>query len=198
MIRTVAIGVVAMLVASASAVASSSSTLVVRPGVSIGKVRLGMTLTEVRRVLGRPWIVSRRDQVGFGIRYVEYQWAYGTWRVGLRGPRGRERVVRIGTTLRSQRTVVGIGVGSNVREVVRRYRGRVTCVSRGDRSGPDVGAWLVLRGPASNMTAFWLTKANGNGYQPRVPPAVGEVLVQRAWASGGTYPCPPDWRSWRW
>ncbi len=49
------------------------------------------------------------------------------------------------------------------------------------------------------MTAFWLTKANGNGYEPRLPPIVGEVLVQRAWASGGgTGQCAGDWRSWRW
>ena len=157
-----------------------------------------MTLREATRALGRPQTVSRRERIGFGIRYVEYQWRFAGWRVGFRGPAGQERAVRIGTTVRGQRTPAGIGVGSNTRDLARSYGSRLSCVSRGDRFHPDAGSWLVLRGPGRSMTAFWLTKANGNGYQPRVPPMVGEVLVQRAWAGGATAPCSADWRTWRW
>lgn len=191
-ISTIAIG----MAVAGSAGASPSSTLVIRPGVSIGKIRLGMTIPEATRVLGRARIVGRRETRGFGIRYVEFQWNYASWRIGFRGRAGEERAVRIGTTLRSERTPAGIGVGSNTKDMVRRYGGRISCVVRPTR--PDAGAWLVLRGPSSNMTAFWLTKANGRGYKPRIPPMVGEVLIQRAWASGGTALCPADWRSWRW
>ena len=176
---------------------SSSSALVIRPGVSIGGVRLGMTLSQVTRVLGRPATVVRRESRGFGIRYAEYQWAYGTWRVGLRGRRGAERVVRIGTTLSRQRTPAGIGAGSNTGDVARRYGDRVSCVSR-TFGRPDSGTWLVLRRPGTRMTAFALIKAGGGGYAPRARPIVAEVLVQHAWVTGGTQPCFGDWRAYRW
>jgi hypothetical protein len=170
---------------------------VIRPGVSIGAVRLGMTLPQVRRALGPPTIVVRRESRGFGIRYVEYQWAYGTWRVGLRGRTDSERVVRIGTTLSRQRTPARIGAGSNTGDVARRYGDRISCVSR-TFGRPDGGTWLVLRGPGTRMTAFALIKAGGRGYAPRARPIVAEVLVQHAWVTGGTQPCVSDWRAYRW
>jgi hypothetical protein len=55
-----------------------------------------------------------------------------------------------------------------------------------------------VRGPGTRMTAFSLTKANGRGYKPRVRPSVAEVMVQLAWATGGTQPCLGDWREYRW
>ncbi len=188
---------IALMVAAGSALGSSSSTLVIRPGVSIGKIRLGMTLAQVKGVLGRPRLVSRREERGFGLGYVEYQWGYASWRVGFSGRAGERRAVRIGTTIRSQRTTEGVGVGSTTKDLARHYGRRVSCVDR-ERLRPDPGSWIVLRGPGSGMTAFWLTKANGNGYEPHVPPMVGEVIVQQAWATGGTSPCSSDWRTWRW
>jgi hypothetical protein len=189
--------VTAITVAAGSADGSSSSALVIRPGVSIGQIRIGMTLTQVKRTLGRPYLVSRHEERGFGIRYVEYQWASASWRVGFLGRVGEQRAVRIGTTVRSQRTPEGIGVGSTTKDLARRYGPRVSCVDR-DRLRPQPGSWIVLRGPGSSMTAFWLTKANGNGYEPHVRPMVGEVIVQQAWATGGTSPCSSDWQTWRW
>jgi hypothetical protein len=188
---------VAALAAAASAAGSSSSALVIRPGVSIGKVRLGMTLPAVRRILGRPDAVSRRESRGFGVRYVEYQWNFGAWRVGFRGRRDDLRAVRVGTTVSTQRTPAGVGVGSNTADVARRYGNRVTCVSR-PFGRPDSGDWLVLRGPGTRMTAFVLIRATPRGYEPRARPIVGETLVQHSWATGGTQPCTGDWRAYRW
>ncbi|MDQ3821910.1 MAG: hypothetical protein M3321_01550 [Actinomycetota bacterium] len=191
-----AVALVALATAG-SAFGSSSTALVVRPGVSIGKVRLGMTLPEVRRILGRPEAVSRRETRGFGVRYVEYQWRYATWRVGFRGRGEHLRAVRIGTTLSTQRTPAGIGPGSNTGHVARRYGSRISCVSR-TFGRPDSGTWLVLRGPGTRMTAFALIKAGGGGYAPRARPVVAETLVQYSWATGGTQPCYGDWRAFRW
>ncbi|HEY8628692.1 MAG TPA: hypothetical protein VIL56_10280, partial [Gaiellaceae bacterium] len=84
LVCTLGIAVIAITVA-VGAVGAPSSTLVIRPGVSIGKIRLGMTLAQVKGVLGRPQLVSRREERGFGIRYVEYQWAYASWSVGFSG-----------------------------------------------------------------------------------------------------------------
>ena len=169
----------------------------IRPGVAIGKVRLGMTLPEVRRILGPPAAVMRAERSGFGVRYVEYQWGYGNWRVGFRGRRGDLRSVRIGTTLSTQRTPARIGAGSDTGDVARRYGDRVSCVSR-TFGQPDSGTWLVLRGPGTRMTAFALIKAGGGGYAPRARPIVAETVVQHAWATGGTQPCQGDWRVFRW
>ena len=194
---TIGIALAASAIAAGSAVGSSSSTLVIRPGVSIGKVRLGMTLPQVRRVLGPPETVSRRESRGFGFRYVEYQWHYGTWRVGFRGRADRLSAVRVGTTLSTQRTPAGIGAGSDTRDVARGYGDRVSCVTR-VFGRPDSGTWLVLRGPGTRMTAFALIKAGGGGYAPRARPVVAETLVQYTWATGGTQSCYGDWRAFRW
>ena len=191
------VGIAVIAIAAGAALGSPSSSLVIRPGVSIGKARLGMTLAQVKGVLGRPRLVIRREDRGFGVGYVEYQWADASWRVGFSGRAGQQQAVRIGTSVRSQRTRERVGVGSTTRDLARRYGSRASCVVR-DRSRPDPGSWIVLRGPGSSMTAFWLTKANGNGYEPHVPPMVGEVIVQEAWATGGTAPCSSDWRTWRW
>ena len=194
---TIGIALAASAVAAGSAVGSSSSSLVVRPGISIGKVRLGMTLPQVRRVLGAPESTTRRESRGFGVRYVEHQWRYGTWRVGFRGRGADLRAVRVGTTLSTQRTPVGIGAGSDTGDVARRYGDDVSCVSR-PFGRPESGTWLVLRGPATRMTAFALIKAGGGGYAPRARPVVAETLVQYSWATGGTQPCYGDWRAFRW
>jgi hypothetical protein len=170
---------VAAAVAAAPAATAPSATQVIRPGVAIGKVRLGMSFAQVRRALGRPQLVNRREERGFGRRYVEYLWNYGDWRIGLAGLRGRERVVRIATQRRSERTREGIGVGSTIPQLARRYRNSARCVST-SYDAPDAGTWIVLHGPGSRMTAFWLD-GQTVGYGPRKPAIVGEVMVQFAW-----------------
>jgi hypothetical protein len=183
--------VLVFAVAAGSGTSAPTSSQLVRRGVGIGKIRLGMTYPEVRRALGRPQLVNRVQNRGFGTRYVEYLWNYGDWRVGLLGPRGRERVVRVSTKLRRERTREGVGVGSTVRQLARHYRRTADCVHR-DYNVPDAGTWIVLRGPGSRMTAFWLA-GQTIGYRPRKPPVVGEVLVQYAWMTPIADHCSEDW-----
>jgi hypothetical protein len=173
-----AVGLAAAVAAAPAGGAPSASDLI-RRGVGIGPVRLGMRFAEVRRALGPPQLVNRRVNRGFGQRYVEYLWNYGDWRIGLAGQRGRERVVRIATQRRSERTREGVGVGSSVARLARRYGRIAECVSN-DYNAPDAGTWIVVRGPGSRMTAFWLD-AQTVGYGPRRPAVVGEVMVQYAW-----------------
>ena len=183
---------VAAAVGAAPIASAPSSSSLIRLGVGIGKVRLGMSYAEVRRALGRPQLVNRVQDRGFGNRYVEYLWNYGDWRVGLLGPRGRERVVRVATAVRRERTPERIGVGSTPRQLARAYRRRADCISR-EYDTPDQGTWIVVRGPAGRMTAFALW-GPGRGYtRPRGSTFVAEVMVQHAWITPISGRCNWDW-----
>jgi hypothetical protein len=116
----------AAVVAAASAAAAPTSDALIRPGTSIGKVRLGMSEAAVRRSAGRPWAVVRK-QLGFGRQEVELQYADGELFVVLRGPRSALRVVRVVTFQRSERTASGVGVGSREGALLRAYRGKLRC-----------------------------------------------------------------------
>lgn len=87
------------------------------PGRAIGKVRIGMTLPQVKRVLGKPGVLNKSLRSGFGRRYVEYLWNWGDWTVGLSGRGDNLRVSLIGTTLRRERTRDGVGVGTSARRM---------------------------------------------------------------------------------
>jgi hypothetical protein len=193
-LTVVAAVLIAAVLAAASAAAPQRDALI-RPGIGIGEVRLGMSRADVQRVLGAPTLVNRRLKVGFRDDYLELDWDSSAWRVGIRGRPGAWRVVRIGTTTRSERTASGIGTGSTLPVVVRRYPS-ATCVHRNYH--PDIGTWVLLpKRPGAAMTALWLIRAKP-GYAPRQPPIVGEVLVQERWISGATLRCEPGWRTWRW
>lgn len=151
-----------------------------------------MTLQQVKRALGRPAAVVRRDEPAFGGGYVELQWAYSTWTVGFRHDRGARRVVRVATTVDGQRTSTGIGPGSTARDVLSAYP-RATCTFRALQE-PWPGTWLVAYGPGRSMTAFLLFGRRDYGdVRPRR--FVIEVVVQAGWyapETGGS--CGPDWR----
>ena len=120
------VAVAALTVASLAAApanAASERTAVIVPGQQIGKVRLGMTFTQVQRFLGRPTVVNRRVRSGFG-RYVEYDWGWGEWTVGFSGTGSTLRVSLVATGLSRERTREGIGVGVLERRVVGAYRRR--------------------------------------------------------------------------
>ncbi len=102
------IAVIAGVVALAAIGAAPSRSapqreLLIVPGQQIGKVRIGMSFAQVRRALGRPTGVNKRVRAGFG-QYVEYDWGYGRWTVGLSGRGTAARVSLIATTLRRERT----------------------------------------------------------------------------------------------
>ena len=109
------LAVVALAVACALASPAAShdqANARIDPGKGIGGVRLGMTLTQVRAVLGKPNVVNKRESFGFGNEYVEYDWGWGKWAVGFSGNKGAGRVVLVSTLLAKERTREGIGVNT--------------------------------------------------------------------------------------
>lgn len=117
--RVAGTGVAAAFVALPAG-ASTEGPLVIRPGVGIGKLRLGMTQAEARRAMGRPQIAFARS-AGFGLRSVEWQYAYSAYRVRFSGPRGRLRATLVATTLVRERTRRRVGVGTLESRLLRVY-----------------------------------------------------------------------------
>jgi hypothetical protein len=126
----------AFVLAAGSASASPQRDTLVRPGVGIGKVRLGMTFAEVRRALGRPEAVLERQRLGFGAHYAEYAWGGSEWIVAVYGRDDRPRVVSVATGVQRERTRRGVGVGSTERAVRRTLGAR--CAGKNTGHDPDV------------------------------------------------------------
>jgi hypothetical protein len=112
------------LVASASA--ASQRDALIRTGVGIGKVKLGMSLKQVRAAWGRPQAVIAETNER-GARTLELQYEYAAYVVTLVGQPRQERVVSIGTTLAKERTSQGLGVGSFERRLQRTFRAQLRC-----------------------------------------------------------------------
>jgi hypothetical protein len=114
------------LALAASASGSTQRDALIRPGVGIGKVRLGMTLAQVRAAWGRPQAVTVRTQKRGG-RVVELQYDFAAYVATLSGIPRHERVVAVGTTLAKERLPQGVGVGSPERRLQRVFRGELHC-----------------------------------------------------------------------
>jgi hypothetical protein len=113
------------------AVPSASATeSTIYPGVGIGKLKLGMTVKQVKKVLGRPQLVNERKGA-----YVEYAWAFGSWTVGFQSG----KAVQISTTQTSQKTTTGVGLKSQLDRVRHSFPGGVCTSSRafGSKTPPD-------------------------------------------------------------
>jgi hypothetical protein len=168
--------------------AGAGADTAIRPYRGIGPVTLGMGLGAVRASLGKPMLVNRRVRTGFGREYVEYLWNYGSWIVGFERVGGRHRVVRISTTGRRHRAPGGVGVGSRVADVVRRYPS-ATC-----RDLFPLGRRITVRGPRGRRMVF-VTRSDR---QPTShPQPVSEVLVEAAIPVYGvrlSFPCEVGWR----
>jgi hypothetical protein len=134
-VSVVALAVAVAALGAASVSASPIGDTRIRHGAGIGKLRLGMTYAEVRKILGGPQTVDRREQLSRGRRYLEFSWDFGWWTVGFMGRPGRMRVVSIQTLNRRERTGEGLGVGSQERSVRRTLR--VRCLAVAERSNPD-------------------------------------------------------------
>jgi hypothetical protein len=108
-----------MVLVVASAGAAPTRDALLRPGIGVGKVRLGMTVAQVRSALGGPGRLVRRHRDRLGIEYVEYAWGANVhWAVGFYGQAARARVVLVETT-RRERTRSGVGIGSTERALRR-------------------------------------------------------------------------------
>ena len=139
--------------------ASPARDALIRPGVGIGRIELNMRLAEVRRVLGRPTSVAKRRRLGFGSEYVEYTWgAAPSWRVGVIGRPGDQRVVMVATGLARERTRAGVGVGSTYKAAQRRLGRQARC-RRNDRPGDlSYNAWCAIgRGGTETVFLFFGT-----------------------------------------
>lgn len=111
--RALAATLAFVFVPSASAIEST-----IYPGVGIGKVRLGMTLTQVKKGLGTPQTVNKRAQLPGNRGYVEYGWNFSTIWVGFINTKGILHAVLVGTDAVEQKTQSGIGVGTRIARVM--------------------------------------------------------------------------------
>ena len=93
---------------------SSATESTIYPGVGIGKVKLGMTVAQVKHALGRDYLVNSRNR-----GYLELGWNFGSWTVGFKSG----RVVLVSTTLRAERTRAGAGPGALWLRVLHAYPG---------------------------------------------------------------------------
>ena len=195
--RVVCASALAAGIVTTSASATESTII---PGVGIGKIKLGMTLEQVERVLGKDYIVNSEAIVG-DARFRELAWDFGSWSVGFIRRGYYWRVVQVETTLSPERTARGIGVSSPFKRVVRSYP-RVFCSGIYSSWGP-------------NATRRWETSlilANKSFYTAfAVKPSVwGQrfstwrvyaVIVQQAVPGHLTltpsnyYRCAPGWRA---
>lgn len=160
----VLLAVAAAGLGAADVVAAPAADLRVRHGLAIGPVRLGMTLPEVRRVLGVERAVNKRERRRGGYVYLELDWDYSWWTVGfMRGPAGPYRAVLVATRSRTQRTRENLGVGTLRSELYRRL--------------PSTRCWYVFARASGNIlhtecryarrglyhTVFVLEKWDGHG-----------------------------------
>jgi hypothetical protein len=119
--RLVAVAGCFGLSCAVSSAAAPAHDLVIRPGVGIGKVRLGMSLAQVRAAWGKPQAVTATR------RRIELQYDFAAYVVTLSRSRGQGRVVSVATTLAKERTPEGIGVGSPETRLRRAFRGELRC-----------------------------------------------------------------------
>jgi hypothetical protein len=132
MTRLLALGLAAVAaVAAASALAAPARDARVRHGLGIGRVQLGMTYAEVRRILGGPQTVDKRERLRDGRRYLQFSWDFAWWTVGFLGRPGKLRVALVQTLNVRQRTIEGLGIGTRESKV--RGTLRVRCADVTER-----------------------------------------------------------------
>jgi hypothetical protein len=184
-VTVAAIGSLAVLSAASPGAAGPESDLLVRHGQGIGKLRLGMTLPQVKSLLGAPRAVNKKERRGGrGYVYVELDWDWARWTVGFMRPRGgRYRAVLIGTIQRTQRTPEGLGVGSSDSDLFRKLadlRCRMVFPASG---GSLTHAECVYGRAGGRQTVFIKDKWSGHD-DPSIGIAQVEVrdpLFYRGW-----------------
>lgn len=123
-----------LLVCAAPAAAADSPHVrqTIVPGRSIGKVALGMTFAQVKKVLGAPEAVISREEGRFGSKRVEYSWNLSEWRVAFVYTAKTNRAVVIRSSTHGEKTKKGVGVGTLQARVERTYRQRCEAVYTDD------------------------------------------------------------------
>jgi hypothetical protein len=114
--------VLSLLVACAApAAAATARDDLIRPGVGIARIEIGMAKAQVRRTSGPP-LATRTRREGFRT-VTEWQYGFAAYVVVFT----RDRVTSVTTTLRSERTSDGFGVGTPEQRLARRYGSRLRC-----------------------------------------------------------------------
>jgi hypothetical protein len=162
--RAVAAASLALLfVPSASATEST-----IYPGVGIGKVRLGMTLTQAKNALGTPQTVNARKQLSSGRGFIEYGWNFSTIWVGFVNTKGVLHAVLVGTDTVAQRTKSGVGVGTHIARVkqlrARCYVGTEWLTHPYFDPEQRLGSHCVLPGAGGRSTVFVLKCSGPRDY----------------------------------
>lgn len=123
MIPRVASACLAALALAGVAAAADSPDVQQRivPGQSIGKVKLGMSVAQVKKALGAPEAVISREKGPFGRVRIEYAWDFTQWRITFEVFRGRSEAVSIRSSIRTERTKEGIGYGTLASRVEKAY-----------------------------------------------------------------------------
>jgi hypothetical protein len=171
--RALAVVVVTLaLVPSASAVEST-----LYPGVGIGKVKLGMTLGQVKKALGPPDTVNKRTQLSGRRAYTEYGWNFSTLWVGFVNTNGVLRAVLVGTDLRSEGQLKGVGIGT-VRETLTSKLPVAPCATNNWQIGAGAYYRVGKDKPSSDYCLFG--------------PASGRVTVFHTYTDPGK-DCQPQW-----
>jgi hypothetical protein len=191
--RAAVLVAVVVLAGAASAVqAASARDALLRPGVGIGKVRLGMTVAGVRRAMGKH-DVGRAQRRDFGNRELELTWWSGladSFVVRLLGPPGHERVISIATTRKSERTVSGIGPGIRVARFRRAFPNASCRTLFPVGGGTLIGTEFVVDAGNGRETAFVRGKWEGSTARPIRPELdyrnIVEVIVRTRLARPAT------------
>ena len=157
---------VAVAVLAGTTAAAPTRDALIRPGIGVSKIRLGMTAAQLRKAMGPPESVIK-TKLSFGRSRIEYQYAIGSYSVHLTGRRGRERVVAVATWFAGERTRAGIGVGA-LETVARQKYAKLRCTPHHRNTWP-VGTftgqvapyvqlgrlrWCYLPGPGGVQTVF--------------------------------------------
>ena len=165
----------------------------------MGKVKLGMTKTQVARALGNDSLVNDRATYD-GKQYIELGWNFGSWSVAFGRTGSTLRVVQVSTTLRSQKTPARVGIGTQWRALARAYPGGACAFGNSIGLPQDgvmgrYGSFLEYLVPHSGgtQTIFMLELEDDHRYR------VFEAHVRRPFTSLGEFGrdsqfrCRPGW-----
>jgi hypothetical protein len=176
-----------VVVASASAVEAT-----INPGVGIGKVKLGMSVAQVKKALGKWSYVNERKG-----NHLSVGWGFAEWTIEFVSG----KVVQVATSHRTQRTISHIGTGSTWRALVRAYPNGTCAWYGGAKGGPAPVEYLVQskKGTQTIFSLRYPTQPVGTTEPVRW--TVTEVSVRTRWqvlpefGKAWQPHCRADWRT---